>query len=153
MLATAPSESGALLTVPGCRTRQTGNVVLAAIDDDTGAGPVLTHARAEAARLGVPLRVVHVWARRRQRMADADRMTSRRIADHLPPEVAAVVERQLLHDADPVRALIPLSRGAALLVVAAKADGSLGGTASRLIGHTSCPLAIVPPTPVTRGRW
>lgn len=127
--------------------------MLAAIDDDTGAGAVLTHARAEAAGRGVPLRVVHVWARRREEMTAADRMMSGRVAEHLPAAEVPLVERQILHDADPVRALVAVSREAVLLVVAAKPDGSLGRTAGRLAGRTSCPLMIVPAAPVTRGRW
>jgi nucleotide-binding universal stress UspA family protein len=153
MLTMAPPERGALRIVPGSSTRPAGPVVLAAIDDDAGARPVLARAREEAARLGVPLRVVHVWANRRQRMAAADRLTSDCVADCLPSEEMGFAERQILHDADPARALVALSRDALLLVVAAKPGGSLGSTVRRLAGRARCPLAIVPAAPVTRGRW
>jgi hypothetical protein len=71
----------------------------------------------------------------------------------MPAEKAPAVERQIVHDADPARALINLSREAVLLVVAARLDGTLGSTVGRLAGHTCCPPAIVPTAPVTRGRW
>jgi nucleotide-binding universal stress UspA family protein len=149
----APPERGALQLFPGCSARHTGTVVLAAIDDDSGQCAVLAYAHEQAALRGVPLRVVHVWANRRERMAEADRLTSGSAATHLPADEAGRVERQILHDADPARALIALSREAVLLVVAARPGGSLGSTAGRLAGRTCCPLAIVPAAPVTRGQW
>jgi hypothetical protein len=153
MLTAAPPEHDAHTIVRGRPARHTGVVVLAAIDDDTGAAPVLAYAHEQAARLGVPLRVVHVWSDGRREMAAADHLTSGCIADLLPAGEAGFVERQIVHDDDPARALIALSREAAVLVVAAKPDGSLGSTARRLGGRTRCPLAVVPATPVTRGRW
>ena len=149
----APPERRAALIVPGCAARHVGKVVLAAIDDDTGPRPVLAYAREQAARQGVPVRVVHVWSRRRLTMAEADHLTSGYVANCLPPHDAGTVERQVVHDADPARALIALSREAVLLVVAAKPDGSVGSTVGRLSGRTCCPLAVVPATPVTRGQW
>jgi len=153
MLVVAPLDRGALSIVAGRCARPAGRFVVAAIDDDTAPGAVLAHARAEAAGRGVPLRVVHVWTNRRRGMAAADHLTAECIADHLPLDDPATVERQILHDTDPARALLTLSRQAVLMVVAAKPDGSLGGTVRRLAGHTHCPLAIVASPPVTRGQW
>jgi universal stress protein family protein len=139
--------------------------VLAAIDDDNGAGPVLAYALGRAAALGAPLRLVHVCTghpkcggRDHAEMSDADHLMSGCLAQCVPPDEAVPVERQILHDADPVRALIALSRQARLLVVASASDphapdGQLGSTALRLAGHAHCPVAIVPAAPVTGGQW
>jgi len=146
-------ERGALSIVPGRGVRPTGRFVVAAIDDDTAPAAVLSYAHGRAAGLGLPLRVVHVWADRRRDMMAAPRLTAECIADHLPNDGPATVERQILHDPEPARALLELSGQAALMVVAAKPDGSLGHTVRQLAGHTRCPLAIVASAPVTRQRW
>ncbi|MEU7909370.1 universal stress protein [Actinoplanes sp. NPDC049118] len=146
-------------TVPGCAPDEASTFVLAAIDDDGDAGPIVRYARAQAERLGLPLRVVHVCTGR-ERMPDADCLLSGALYDCLPPEVATDIERQIVRDRDPAHALIELSHGAALVVVAANSDPAgmpehLGECASALTGRTACPLAIVPasgPTSVA-GRW
>jgi hypothetical protein len=153
------APSGDVSTVPGCASEGVSSFVLAAIDDDGSAGPIVRHARAEAERLGLPLRVVHICTER-ERMPDADRLLSDVLFDYLPPAEAATTERQIVRDRDPAHALILLSRAAALVVVAANSDPvdtpeHVGHCTRMLAGKTACPLAIVPasgPTSVA-GRW
>lgn len=145
----------------GAGERATGGaVVLAAVDDDSNPGHILDYAAGEAGRLAVPLRVVHVWTgnatrpagvrlSRHDRISDADRLLSAIFYDYLPVEQAQATERQILHDYDPVRALITLSGSAALVVVAAQSgtttgEGPLGETVRALLGRTACPLAVLP---------
>jgi nucleotide-binding universal stress UspA family protein len=135
-------------------------VVVAAVEDDGNPGRIIRYAAAQAHKRSVPLRVVHVWTDRatsgagvrvcrHDRMSDADRLLSAILYDHLPAESADGVEREILHDRDPVSALIALSAGASLIVVAArsgqtKGGEALGDTARGLVGHTACPLALLP---------
>jgi hypothetical protein len=126
--------------------------VLAAVDDDGACADVLTYARQEAHRVGLPLRVAHVWTGRESRprragpaeMAASDRLLTAILYDNLAPDEAASAERQILHDEDPAHALAALSRDAALLVAAA---GTLGDTVKRLIELAACPVAVVPAAP------
>ncbi|MET3421057.1 nucleotide-binding universal stress UspA family protein [Actinoplanes tereljensis] len=126
-------------------------VVLAAIDDDAHCAAVLACSSAEAARLGLPLRVVHVWSERHIGRygasgctADSDRLLSRSVYDNLAADVAKTVERQILHDDDPARALRALSQTAAVLVVGAGSGDDMGETTRRLAGRTRCRLIVVP---------
>jgi len=116
--------------------------VLAALDDDTGCADVLAYAWDQARQRGLPLRVVHVWTRH-EAMTDSDRLLTAVLYANLPPDEAAAVDRQILHDDDPARALAALSRDAALVVAAA---GRLGDTVRRLAGLTDRPVAVVPAT-------
>jgi hypothetical protein len=116
--------------------------VLAALDDDTGCADVLAYAWDQARQRGLPLRVVHVWTRH-ETMTDGDRLLTAALYDNLPPDEAAAVDRQILHDDDPARALAALSRDADLVVAAA---GTLGDTVRRLAVLTSCPVVVVPAT-------
>ncbi|MFI5494143.1 universal stress protein [Actinoplanes sp. NPDC051859] len=137
-----------------------GSAVVAAVDDDGRCGQILRCAAAEAHRRSLPLRVVHVWgarpgARGGARMADADRLLTCSLYDHLPADVAAEAERAILHDDDPVRALTALSAGAALLVVAARSRAGetaepVGRTARGLLLAAVCPLAVVIPAAPAR---
>jgi hypothetical protein len=135
-----------------------GSVVAAAVDDDANSGPILRYAAAQARRLGVPLRVVHVWTGQcvpgwgarasHDPLCDADLLLSGALYDHLTPEQADATEREILHDADVVGALLRLSADASLLVTAARSnpdreDETLGGTVRGLLGRTGCPLAVV----------
>jgi nucleotide-binding universal stress UspA family protein len=149
------------VVVPGAASGRAGTCVLAAIDDDGNPATILRYARAQASRLGVPLRVVHVWTGRedlavgcglprRDRPVDADRLLSTVLYHHLPADEAQTAERQIVHDREPARALRALSGDAALIVMAATSNpaaggGVLGDTARQLAGHTGCPLAILPP--------
>jgi hypothetical protein len=95
---------------------------------------------------------VHVWTgRRADEVSDSDRLLSDVLHDHLPPGEVDTVERQILHDDDPARALAGLSREGLLLVVAAV--GEVGSTVRRLAGRTWCPLAVVLVAPVSVERW
>jgi nucleotide-binding universal stress UspA family protein len=148
------------VVMPGTASGRGGTCVLAAIDDDNNPETILRYARAQASHLGVPLRVVHVWTGRedvaggcrmprRDRPADADRLLSAVLYQHLPADEAQTAERQIVHDREPARALRALSDEAALLVMAATSNpaggGFLGDTVQQLAGHTGCPLAILPP--------
>jgi hypothetical protein len=134
--------------------------VVAAVDDDANPPSVLAYAAAEARRRRVALRVVHVWTEsgppaaglpmcRHDGMADADRLLSTVLYDHLPADEAAA-ERQILNDEDPVAALLALTAHASLLVVGANSSwpptrpAALGETVRALVGRTGCPLAVLP---------
>ena len=123
--------------------------VLAALDDDASCARVLAFARDQARQRGLPLRVVHVWTRR-EAMTDSDRLLTAALYDNLPPDEAAAVDRQILHDDDPARALAALSQSAALVVAAA---GELGETVRRLAALAGCPVAIVPAASALAARW
>jgi K+-sensing histidine kinase KdpD len=146
---------------PAGAARAADGVVIAAIDDDDNAGQVVAYARARSAQLRVPLRLVHVWTEARpHRIADADRLLSTVLTEHLRADEVDAAERQILHDRDPAHALAALSRRAALLVVGANsgAEGAAtlpGDTTGRLAGHTGCPLVILPAARhnATSGRW
>ena len=153
------ADAGAdTILVPGTGPTCPGGPVAAAVDDDANADAVVKQASAEARRLGVPLRVVHVWtgsgssatARllRHDRMCDADCLLANVLYEALPAAEADIAEREILHDSEPVRALAALSAGLSLVVVAAAVTGGrvLGSTAAGLAGRTACPLVVVPAT-------
>ena len=123
--------------------------VLAALDDDSSCAGVLAYARDHARRRGLPLRVAHVWTWR-EAMTDSDRLLTAALYDNLPPDEAASVERQILHDDDPARALAALSRDAELVVAAA---GALGDTVRRLAGLADCPVVVLPTASPLAARW
>jgi hypothetical protein len=150
--------AGSPLVVPGTGRAPAGGAVAAAVNDDASADVVVKYASAEARRLDVPLRVVHVWTSgetpatgarllRHDRMCDADCLLATVLYEALPTADADVAEREILHDPDPVRALTALSASLSLLVVSAAAarGRDLGGTTGGLLGRTACPLAVVPP--------
>jgi len=152
-------RQGDAIMVAGATPTVRGRMVAAAVDDDHNPGPVLRYAAAEALRLGVPMRVVHVWTEdssplpcglrrhRHDRMCDADQLLADVLYESLPTQDADAAERQILHDPDPVHALVALSAEAAELVVGVRGDGTrevLGDTVRRLVGHTACPLAVLP---------
>ena len=147
--------------VSGTSSRRRQAVVAAAVDDDGNAGAIVQYAAAAARRADVSLRAVHVWTGSRtledartcwhERMSDADRLLTAVLYDNLAAEEADATERQILHDQDPVSALIALSTDVSLLVVAARcgstaSDKLLGGTVRALAGRTVCPLAVLPPS-------
>jgi nucleotide-binding universal stress UspA family protein len=160
LLATRTASRGpSAVVVGGSPQRRASAVVAAAVDDDGNPGQIIRFAAAEARRLSLPLRVVHVWTGggtsagvrlcRRDRVSDADLLLSAVLYDHLPADAADAAEREILHDSDPVPALVTLSSHAALLVVAARSTSGvgaapLGGTVRELIGRTACPLAVLP---------
>lgn len=135
-------------------------VVVAAIDDDGNASQIIAYARARCAGLRVPLRVAHVWAERgtgpggirmprQERIGYADRLLAAAVHDFVPAGERPAAERHILHDNDAAHALTALSREAALLVVALNSDPTAsdvlpGRTTRGLIGHTVCPLVVLP---------
>lgn len=140
---------GAVLVSGLSRRTPRGGTVVAAVDDDTGRHRVVRFAAAQADRLGVPLRAVHVWGERGSarttryhRLAEADLLLSEVLDDH------ETAEREILHDPDVVRALTALSGDVALIVVTARtrpavAGEPLGETVRGLAGSTVCPLAVL----------
>jgi Universal stress protein family len=158
----SPGHCAGAVLVPGTAPVPARGAVAAAVDDDASCGMVTRHAGAEARRLAVPLRVVHVWtgagasaagARlpRHDRMCDADQLLAAVLYENLPEAEAGIAEREILHDPEPARALAALSATLSLLVVAARAVATgrgtvLGGTARGLVGRTACPLVVVPAT-------
>jgi len=154
-------HSAAPVLVSGTAAGAAGSIVVAAVDDDANPGRILRYAAAQAGRLRVPLRVMHVWTgratstngapmSRHDQISDADRLLSAVLYDHLTPQEAAATEREILHDHDVVRALTALSGEASLIVTAARsgptADNEpLGDTVRALIGRTGCPVAVLPP--------
>jgi len=154
-------RSAAPVLVSGTASRTAASVVVAAVDDDASAGRVLRHAAWQARRRRLPLRVVHVWTGRavsatgalmscHDQIADADRLLSAVLYDHLTPVEAEAAEREILHDRDVVRALLALSGEVSLVVIAARGgpaadDELLGATVRALIGRTACPVAVLPP--------
>jgi hypothetical protein len=153
------SGPAATVLVPGTGRARDG-VVVAAIDDDGNASQIIAYARARSARLRVPLRVAHVWAGRgtgpgglrmprQERAGYADRLLAAAVHDFVPAGERLAAERHILHDDDTAHALTDLSRDAALLVVALNSDPTAsdilpGHTTRGLVGHTACPLAILP---------
>lgn len=137
------------------------SVVVAAVDDDGNPGLIIRYAAEQARRAAVPLRAVHVWTgsrtstpgarlSRHDRMSDSELLLSAVLYDHLPAAEAGIAEREILHDRDPVRALIATSAAASLIVVAAHSSLAMGGdplgdTVRGLVGRTACPLVILPP--------
>jgi nucleotide-binding universal stress UspA family protein len=135
--------------------------VLVALDDDVHAGDLLSYAAAEATRIGTTLRAVHVWTESAARphhrrvqvhdsITEADHLLADLLYAHLPDGHA---DRQVLHDSDPARALVELSRSASLLVAGTRSrvssgDKALGATTIALLGRTACPLAVLP-----HGSW
>jgi len=83
-------------------------------------------------------------------MTDSDRLLTAVLYDNLPPDEAAAVDRQILHDDDPARALAALSRDAALVVAAA---GVLGETVKRLAALADCPVATVSAAAPLAAQW
>jgi nucleotide-binding universal stress UspA family protein len=147
--------------VSGTSSRQRRAVVAAAVDDDGNPGSIVQYAAAAAHRVDVSMRAVHVWTGSEaldgprmcwhDRMSDADRLLTAVLYDNLAAKEADATERQILHDQDPVSALIALSADVSLLVVAARrgataSDKVLGGTVRALVGRTACPLAVLPPS-------
>ena len=97
-----PTTVGAATGVPS------PGPVLVAVDDDDNVGSVLRRGRQEADRLGVPLRVTHVWSRchppdcphhRRchRDLDEASRLLNTLVEDNLP-EARIPVERDVLRD-------------------------------------------------------
>jgi hypothetical protein len=141
---TSSSPREAAMSAPICPS-----FVLAALDDDAGCAGVLAYAREQARQRGLPLRAAHVWTRH-EAISDGYRLLTAALYDNLPPDEAAVVERQILHDDDPARALAALTRDAAVVVAAA---GTLGETVQRLADLADCPVAIVPAAAPAASGW
>ena len=131
-----------------------------ALDDDDNAGALLRHGSGLAARLGVALRAVYVWSECRppecahhrhchRDLAEAHRLLSALLDEHLTAETTRQVEQDILHADDPAEALVALSATASILVVGASSDyptspTALGATTRAVLGRTRCPVVVVP---------
>lgn len=134
--------------------------VMVALDDDGNAGMLLRHGYEVAARLGVAMRVVHVWSdcrppdcshhRRCHRdLVEADRLLAALLGEQLPIETARSIERDVLHAPDPAEALVALAASASTLIIGSSSDrptggGVLGNTTRAVLGRTRCPVLVVP---------
>jgi len=162
---------GHTLVVRGTHAPTRSGPVLVALDDDDNAGVLLRHGYEVAVRLGVALRVVHVWSdcrppdcphhRRCHRdLGEADRLLAALLDEHLPIEAVRRIEREVLRAADPAEALVALTASASTLVVGSSSDsptgsGTLGTTTRAILGRTRCPVLVVPyhRLSATRVRW
>lgn len=159
------------LVVRGMQAPTRSGPVMVALDDDGNAGVLLQRGCEAAARLGVALRVVHVWSdcrppdcphhRRCHRdLGEADRLLAALLDEHLPIEATGRIEREVVHAPDPAEALVALAASASTLVVGSSSDrpsgsGALGATTRAVLGRTPCPVMIVPyhRLSATRVRW
>lgn len=148
------------LVVRGTHALTHRGPVMVALDDDGNAGMLLRHGYEVAARLGVAMRVVHVWSdcrppdcphhRRCHRdLGQADRLLAALLDEHLPIEAARRIERDVLHAPDPAEALVALAASASALIVGSSSDrptggGTLGTTTRAVLGRTRCPVLVVP---------
>lgn len=171
----APSDRGTgdwhPLVVRGTHALTHHGPVMVALDDDGNAGMLLRHGYEVAARLGVAMRVVHVWSdcrppdcphhrRCHHDLGEADRLLAALLDEHLPIGTARRIERDVLHAPDPAEALVALAASASMLVVGSSSDrptggGALGTTTRALLGRTRCPVLVVPyhRLSATRVRW
>ncbi|WP_405686933.1 universal stress protein [Streptomyces sp. NBC_00057] len=137
--------------------------VVVGVDGSQGSLRALDWAAAEAARSGLPLRVVHasLWERYEgiRPASDTERPTEQVLAEHLVaaaqeraqrlgPEVRAVASVQ---PEDPVAALVRESHEAALVVLGSRGRGRiagmlLGSVSLSLAGRSHCPVVVVQAT-------
>jgi nucleotide-binding universal stress UspA family protein len=148
------------IVVPGTDSPAGDGPVLVALDDDDNAGALLRRGCGLAARLGVVVRVAYVWSDCRppdcahhrcchRDLAEAGRLLSGLLDEHLTVEESRRVERDVLHSADPAETLIALSAFASMLVVGSSSDrpgtaAALGATTRAILGRTRCPVMVVP---------
>jgi nucleotide-binding universal stress UspA family protein len=134
--------------------------VMVALDDDGNAGMLLRHGYEVAARLGVTMRVLHVWSdcrppdcphhrRCHHDLGQADRLLAGLLDEHLPTEAARRIERDVLHAPDPAEAIVALAASASVLIVGSSSDrptggSALGATTRAVLGRTRCPVVVVP---------
>ena len=82
-------------------------------------------------------------------LAEAHRLLSALLDEHLTAETTRQVEQDILHADDPAEALVALSATASILVVGASSDcptspTALGATTRAVLGRTRCPVVVVP---------
>ncbi|WP_392749291.1 universal stress protein [Streptomyces sp. LN590] len=138
--------------------------VVVGVDGSEGSLRALDWAATEAARLGLPLRVIHasLWEHYEglRPTFDTERSAEQILAEHL---VASAQERaQRLHSEvsmvadvqpeDPVTALVQESHEATLVVLGSRGRGRiagmlLGSVSLALAGRSHCPVVVIPMTP------
>jgi nucleotide-binding universal stress UspA family protein len=142
------------------RPHNTSGPILVALDDDENPAALAAYGLAEALRRGVALRTVYIWTDCRppacdhhlachRNLEEASRLLSVIVDEHLTGGEANDIERDVLHYADPVQALVELSASASLLIVGASSRRPgpgvlLGDTTRALVARARCPLAVVP---------
>jgi nucleotide-binding universal stress UspA family protein len=131
-------------SAPGKQTRRVADLhlrgVVAAIDHQTSALPVLVAARGLAGLLDLPVSAIHV----------EESATSRRAVEELATH-SDVVVRTVTGDPRSILASVAANPDVAVLVVGtrglASARSSMGHVASHLVrAATSTPILLVPPT-------
>ncbi|MFC5286755.1 universal stress protein [Actinokineospora guangxiensis] len=152
-LALAAHAASAVVVVRGATTT-TGPVVVG-VDGTPAGDAALAYALAAARSRRTRLVALHAWSAlecadtwhrdpsREDRAARADRVLAERVGD------AADVERVVCEDR-PVRALLRLAGGAALVVVGTRGTGEfagmgLGSTSQAVLHHAPCPVAVIGP--------
>ena len=137
--------------------------VVVGIDGSPEAETALRFAADEAAKRGLPLRIVCAWeAPAGTYIGEAFAPTADGIveAEHHADDVlraalerlaggAAIETEALAVEGSPAQVLIEQSRDAALLVVGSRGRGAaagllLGSVSQKLTQHAPCPLAVVP---------
>jgi nucleotide-binding universal stress UspA family protein len=137
--------------------------VVVGIDGSPEAETALRFAADEAAKRGLPLRIVCAWeAPAGTYIGEAFAPTADGIveAEHHADDVlraalerlaggAAIETEALAVEGSPAKVLIEQSRDAALLVVGSRGRGAaagllLGSVSQKLTQHAPCPLAVVP---------
>ena len=137
--------------------------VVVGIDGSPEADTALRFAADEAAKRGLPLRIVCAWeAPAGTYIGEAFAPTADGIveAEHHADDVlraalerladgAAIETEALAVEGNPAQVLIEQSRDAALLVVGSRGRGAaagllLGSVSQKLTQHAPCPLAVVP---------
>jgi nucleotide-binding universal stress UspA family protein len=148
-----------VVVVPDDWKHRTGSIVVGLGDDDDASVAAVAFAAAEAADLGVPLRVLHAWqapilagdiavvapdpvglrSAHGERLAEVARRARRRGA----------VVREHLHEGAPAFALSALGGDAALIVLGTHRTGPIGellrgSTAATLVRDSRTPVCVVP---------
>ncbi|WP_412538767.1 universal stress protein [Longispora sp. K20-0274] len=146
---------------PGVRPH--GGHVVVGVDGSPACAPAVEFAFAEAARRGVPLNAVHVWAHLpvtamtadapisysyAQAHEDAERVIAESVAGwgEKYPEVEVLVSPILAEDAG--AELVAMSEHAGLVVVGSRGRGELAGMVLGSVGytlvhHALCPVAVI----------
>ncbi len=141
------------------------STIVVGVDGSAEAGAALRWALDEAALKGANLAVVHAYSApvpyeafyaaggHWPEMAEE----ARRAAEELVDEVLSGVEvpegveisRQIVENVNPARALIDLSKDAAMVVVGSRGRGGfagllLGSVSQQVVSHARCPVVVIP---------
>ncbi|GAB3309818.1 hypothetical protein GCM10027451_19940 [Geodermatophilus aquaeductus] len=146
-----------------------GADVVAGVDGSAGTTAVLAAAAREAGTRGSPLRVLHTWHRRPgasgpdprwsgavpSAVAEAERRLAEAHAARVREGWPAVPVTVDVREGDPARALLDLSRDAALLILGSAQAAGGPDLVERVAAGAHCPVLVVPPpspAPTGTGR-